>query len=111
MKNGGESMAHRVWLNEAGFTTWTVVHELAHAWDWANRGRLSENMQTDMGAEFEHPILHRLYPNNPAYWYDPGDGPPPCGIDSLFDRKEDFAESVTAYVYPGEAQRRAEKNE
>ena len=43
------------------------------------------------------------------YWYDPGDGPPPCGIDSLFDRKEDFAESVTAYVYPGEAQRRAEK--
>ncbi len=27
----------------------------------------------------------------------------------FFDRKEDFAESVTAYVYPGEAQRRAEK--
>ena len=37
---------------------------------------------------------------NEAFWYNPGNGPPPCGIDANFNAKEDFAEAVAAYVYP-----------
>jgi hypothetical protein len=39
--------------------------------------------------------------------YDPGTWPPPAGIDMGFNAKEDFAESVTAFVYPGKAKQAA----
>ena len=41
--HGGEALAHRVSLSIKGsFSSWTVVHEFAHAWD-ANYGwRLSK---------------------------------------------------------------------
>ena len=42
------------------------------------------------------------------YRYDPGMWPPPAGIDMNFNALEDFAESVTAFVYPGEAKGKAE---
>jgi len=64
-------------------------------------------MQQTVEAGFAHPILHWFHPDDPAYWYDLGQGPPPCGVDQNFDREEDFAESVTAYVYPQEAQQKA----
>jgi RHS repeat-associated protein len=86
MRYAGLGAAHRIWLNAGGFTKWTVVHELAHAWDAARGWRLSKEMQEAMGAGFAHPIRHFFDPGNPAYWYDPGQGPPPCGIDANFKR-------------------------
>ncbi len=112
MDNPGEANAHDVWLSTTtwnGTDPWTVVHELGHAWDAAHGWKLSKDMQSAMGAGFAHPILHFFDPDNPAYWYDPGNGPPPCGIDGNFDRKEDFAEAVAAYVDPQEAQQRANR--
>jgi len=103
IKYGGLGEAHNVILSESGFSKWTVVHELAHAWDGVNGWKLSISMQKNLMAGFDHPVLHFLFPNNPEYWYDPGQGPPPCGVDAAFNRKEDFAESVTAYVYPLDA--------
>jgi hypothetical protein len=107
MQHAGLARAHRVWLNAAGFSQWTVVHELGHAWDAAQGWRLSREMQRAMGAGFAHPIRHFFDRDNPDYWYDPGQGPPPCGVDENFNRKEDFAEAVTAYIYSDEAQWRA----
>ena len=103
MSHGGLGEAHRVTLNASGFSTWTVVHELAHAWDAYNGWGLSTAMQSALGAGFKNPLGHFFYPNDPAYWYDPGNGPPPAGIDTNFNEKEDFAETVTAFVYPGSA--------
>lgn len=93
----------KITLNSRGFSEWTVVHELAHAWDGANGWELSNDMKSSLDAGFNYPILHFLLPNNSDYWYDPGDGPPPCGVDKLFNAREDFAESVTAYIYPDKA--------
>lgn len=107
MRYAGLGAAHRIVLNAGGFTQWTVVHELAHAWDAVRGWRLSKEMQEAMGAGFAHPIRHFFNPGNPAWWYDPGQGPPPCGIDANFNEKEDFAEAVTAYAYPDEAWRKA----
>jgi hypothetical protein len=103
MKYGGVGKAHDVTMNANGFSKWAVVHELVHAWDGANGWDLSEDMKSSLGAGFDHPILHFLFPNNRSYWYDPGKGPPPAGLVANFNAREDFAESVTAFVYPGEA--------
>lgn len=107
IKEGGLYSGGWITMNEKGFSTWTVVHELAHAWD-ANKGwSLSKNMRDDLGAGFDNPLLHFFFPDDDEYWYDPGQGPPPCGIDRNFNEKEDFAESVTAYIYPAEAEKKA----
>ena len=104
MSYGGLADKGKITLNTGtGFDSWRVTHELAHAWD-ANYGwHLSGKMQQALGSGFRHPILHFLFPDNPDYWYDSGDGPPPAGIDKNFNAKEDFAESVTAYLYPDKA--------
>jgi hypothetical protein len=110
MRYGGIGKAHSVTLNLAGFTTWTVVHELAHAWDGVNGWRHSHAMEKSVGAghrDFIARILHIFQPDNPVYWYLPGNSPPPCGIDRNFNSKEDFAEAVTAHVFPDEARQKA----
>jgi hypothetical protein len=108
---GGTGKAHEVTLDSDGISKWTIVHELNHAWDGANGWKLSRAMQSSMGAHFDHPFLHRIHPDDPAYWYDPGQqGPPPCGVDASFNAKEDFAEAVTAYVYPVLASNNASTN-
>jgi RHS repeat-associated protein len=112
MNNPGEANANDVWLSTTTWNDtdpWSVVHELGHAWDAAHGWQSSKDMQSAIGAGFAHPIRHALDRSNPAHWYDPGDGPPPCGIDGNFNRKEDFAEAVAAYVDPQEAQRRANR--
>jgi hypothetical protein len=109
MRWGGLGRAHRVTLSVKGFSAWTVVHELAHAWDAANRWRLSRDMRRAMQAGFDRPLFHLLAPQVERYWYDPGRGPPPCGLDGNFNRLEDLAEAITAFVYPQEAQDRAER--
>ena len=70
---------------------WTVVHELAHTWDAASFGELSRGLE-----EFTRGKTRRGK-------YDYG-GVPPKGADQNFNRSEDFAESVTTFVYPGKAQ-------
>jgi hypothetical protein len=107
INEAGLGDAHNITLCDAGFTSWTVVHELAHAWDGANDWQLSKSMETSLGSGFDHPLLHTLSPKDPRYWWDPGQGPPPCGVDGGLNRLEDFAESITAYVYPTEASKRA----
>jgi RHS repeat-associated protein len=102
MKKGGRGMPHLVLLDVDGFKRWTVLHELGHAWDAAHGWQLSKQMQREMGAGFSRPLLRWLHYNDPAYWYDPGKGPPPCGVDENFNAKEDFAESVAAWVDPAQ---------
>jgi RHS repeat-associated protein len=96
--------------------TWTVVHELAHAWDGNFGWKLSKKLEEYTGGYTS--IFGSIYKwlrgecdrnkmlpgcNNSGYFYG---GIPPAGSDANFNRKEDFAESVTAYVYPTEAQRK-----
>jgi hypothetical protein len=108
----GKGDAHWVILNKS-FGKWTVVHELAHAWDAAHGWRLSQDMKNAMHAGYKDiwsQIAHFFDPMNPDNWYGPGDGPPPCGTDQNFNAVEDFAESVTALVYPVEAKINADKS-
>jgi hypothetical protein len=107
---GGYGQAHLISLNKDAFDAWTVVHELGHAWDGVNKWNLSSIMQKKMNAGYRkwwYIIPHLLWPSNIQYWYYPGDGPPPCGIDRNFNAKEDFAEAVAALVFTAEAKRRA----
>lgn len=88
-------------LHEVGtnWPKWGVVHELAHTWDAANGMRLSQGLEDFTGG-------------STTWWgeYKHG-GLPPKGADQYFNRKEDFAESVTAFVYPGKAQSEANKKD
>lgn len=94
-------------LNPTSLNNWTVVHELAHAWDRANWFILSFRMMLATRSWGPVPFLHAWQPNEKRFWYRAGSPPPPCGIDQNFNRVEDFAEAVTAYVYPKEAFQRA----
>lgn len=69
---------------------WGLIHELAHYWDWKAKKELSSELVTATGGS--------------TTWgrYNYG-GVPPKGADESFDRYEDFAESVTTFVYPGQA--------
>ncbi|HJQ15064.1 MAG TPA: hypothetical protein VJ830_09975 [Anaerolineales bacterium] len=117
--HGGEALAHRVSLSIKGsFSSWTVVHEFAHAWD-ANYGwRLSKLLEKYTGG-FTSPFLsgvlkvaglsdtERFRPgkkpgrygrrpgcNQAGYFY----GDRPSGSNWSFNRVEDFAESVAMYI-------------
>ena len=117
--HGGEALSHRVGLSDKGpFSAWTVVHEFAHAWD-ANHGwQLSVQLERYTGGYtnlplsllkrfFGRPDLNRRKPadqpglrgrlpgcNAAGYFY----GDKPSGSNWMFNRKEDFAESVAMYV-------------
>lgn len=117
--HGGEALAHKVTLSaKRPATAWTIVHELAHAWD-ANHGwRLSMALEKYTGG-FTHRTLGwikrwlrrgdagvsgaektpgrfgRLPGCNAAgYFY----ARQPSGSNWNFNRKEDFAESVAMYL-------------
>ena len=94
-------------LNPGSLSQWTVVHEFAHAWDFATGLRLSRRMKRFTHSWGPVPILHLLSPDDNRFWYHVGSMPPPCGSDKHFNRLEDFAEAVAAYVYPEEARKRA----
>lgn len=117
--HGGEALSHRVSLSEKGpFSAWTVVHELAHAWD-ANHGwRLSVALEKYTGGFTSIPlsILKRLFGKRDSGFWKPEERPgrrgrlpgcnafgyfygdKPSGSNWAFNRKEDFAESVAMYV-------------
>ena len=100
MQNPGKATAHKVWLRSIGSGgflgrwqgTWTVVHELAHAWDAVNGWQFSQNLERYTGGHTDE---------NGIYHYG---GTPPKGVDNNFTRKEDLAESLTTFLYPAEAQ-------
>lgn len=94
-------------LNPKGLTEWTVVHELAHAWDASTGWTLSERMRRSTRSRFPCLWLHKRFPDDPRFWYRAGNPPPPCGIDKHFNAKEDFAESVAAYLFPEKARQKA----
>ncbi len=96
-------------LNPNGMTEWTVVHELAHAWDAAHDWQISKQMSKATHSGFLSKRLHKLFPTNPRFWYRVGLPPAPCGIDKNFNEKEDFAEAVTAYLFPDDARKKASK--
>ena len=100
------------------FSAWSVVHELAHAWDARNQWRLSLQLQNFTGG-YTNPLLSfikRIFQlqwdaglkgsenkagqygrkpgvNAAGYFY----GDIPSGSNWKFNRKEDFAESVVMY--------------
>jgi len=100
MSDPGLEMAHKVWLKSigsGGFSgqwegTWTVVHELAHAWNAVNNRQFSQGLEDYTGGKTTR---------RDGYTYG---GTPPKGADDNFTRGEDWAESVAAFIYPGKAQ-------
>jgi RHS repeat-associated protein len=113
----GLTSPHRVKLTNASssFDTWTVVHELSHAWDANNGWRLSVRLSDFTGGFTNHAwaAIKRLAGKcDPPYNRWPGCNKydyfygsiPPAGSDENFNAREDFAESVTAFVYPDQAQ-------
>ena len=98
-----------VCFNANALTTWTITHELAHAWDKANGWHFSQRMRKATRSGFLCKAIHRFRPNWKFFWYRVGSPPPPCGVDKNFNSVEDFAEAVTAYLYPDEAAAKAEK--
>jgi hypothetical protein len=117
--HGGEANVHRVSFSiKQPFSSWTVVHEFAHAWD-ANYGwKLSRLLETYTGGHTSRitGLLTRLIGtpdsglsssedkpgrrgrkpgcNAAGYFY----GDTPSGSNWMFNRIEDFAESVAMYV-------------
>lgn len=98
----------QIHFNPVNLTEWTVTHELAHSLDSARGWRLSKMMREHTGSGFPCKVLHLARPKWKLFWYRAGSPPPPCGIDKNFNSVEDFAETVTAYIFPEEAYRRAE---
>ncbi|NOH10255.1 MAG: RHS repeat-associated core domain-containing protein [Chloroflexi bacterium] len=112
IRSVGQAKAHRIWFTNKSrsFGRWTVLHEFAHAWD-ANYGwRLSLGLEEFTGGHTDS-LRGSGSPLSCQDNRDPGcnktgyvyGGVPPKGADQNFTRKEDFAESVTAFLYPSEA--------
>jgi hypothetical protein len=98
---------------------WTVVHELAHVWDANSGWRLCKALERYTGGYTNWVAMlvrkargncddgHRL-PGCNRFGYFYGDVPP-AGSDQNFNRKEDFAETVAAYVYPALVQPKVDR--
>lgn len=118
-RHGGEANVHRVSFSiKQTFSAWTVVHEFAHAWD-ANKGwKLSRALEPYTGGHTSRVtgILTRLIGKPDSGVFNPEDKPgrrgrkpgcnaagyfygdKPSGSNWMFNRVEDFAESVAMYV-------------
>ena len=99
------------------FDAWSIVHELGHVWDINNNWGLSKGLEEYTGGSttgrldpilFLHCDIGSRKPGCNAAGYFYGDIPPK-GSDVNFNREEDFAESVAAYVFPDEAQQWVER--
>jgi len=89
---------------DINFDQWTVVHELGHAWDFKNNGNLSWNLIGATKGGFGPDLALGCDPNGRLpgcnHWFYRYGGTPATGADYNFDWREDFAESVAAYVFP-----------
>ncbi|MEN6529471.1 MAG: hypothetical protein ABFC97_06415 [Anaerolineaceae bacterium] len=108
-QQGGNNFqkGNQIHLNPRNLTEWTVTHELAHTLDAAYHWQLSRQMKAFTHSRFPFKALHQVFPAWQFLWYRAGSPPPPCGIDRHFNSLEDFAESITAYLFPEEAHQRA----
>ena len=117
--HGGEALAHRVSLSiKQTFTAWTVVHEFAHSWDGNYGWKLSQLLESYTGGHTSRitGILTRAIGKPDSGVFDQEDKPgrrgrkpgcnaagyfygdTPSGSNWMFNRVEDFAESVAMYV-------------
>ena len=117
--HGGEALAHKVSLStKRPASAWTIVHELAHAWDANYRWRLSVALEKYTGGRTSYVLglLKRFSGRADASPFKAGKEPgrrgrlpgcnasgyfygdKPSGSDWNFNRKEDFAESVAMYL-------------
>jgi hypothetical protein len=117
--HGGEALHHRVSLSTKGtFTPWTVVHELAHAWDANHNWQLSAALEKYTGGYTSRVLsfVKKALGRGDSGLWDQGDKPGrrgrlpgcnaagyfygdiPSGSNWAFNRVEDFAESVAMYV-------------
>ena len=114
MGYGGLGEAHHITLNEdsSQWDTWSVAHELGHAWDGANEWHLSEGLQNSVGSEY--PILYSGRSGSSINYGTSANGPGATGWPTSngkwpwdkaknWNGKEDFAQSFAAYIYPTEA--------
>jgi len=108
-EQGGNNFQKKsqIHLNPRNLTEWTLTHELAHSLDSAHGWGLSRLMRKHTHSGFLCKALHLLRPTWKLFWYRVGSPPPPCGVDKNFNAVEDFAETVTAYIFPDEAYQRA----
>jgi hypothetical protein len=121
MKYRGLASVHGIKFTASAISidAWTVVHELAHVWDANSGWRLSRTLESYTGGRTSLLAMtlqrmrgqcdeKRRLPGCNRFGYFYGDVPP-AGSDQNFNRKEDFAESVTAYVYPALVQGRVDR--
>ena len=123
----GYTAGSRIYL-DADWTDWTFAHELGHKVNNDQGRRLQRQMQRFVHAgrgEWIKAPLRRFLKSLEkwlgktcnftgrldwrALWYDPGQSPPPCGLDRNFNASEDFAEAFAALVFPEQAKQRAQK--
>jgi hypothetical protein len=118
-KHGGEALAHQVkFALKQTFSAWTVVHEFAHAWDANKDWKLSRALETYTGGHTSRitGYLTRIVGTPDSGLFDQEDKPgrrgrkpgcnaagyyygdKPSGSNWMFNRVEDFAESVAMYV-------------
>ena len=102
-KGNNFRLPYQICLDPRGLTEWTVTHELSHALDGSTKWRLSRRLREVTGSGYRLKFLHKLYPNWTLFWYRVGSPPPPCGVNKNFNSLEDFAESLTAYIFPEKA--------
>lgn len=109
------------------WTDWTLAHELGHRWNNAWNRQPEKRLRKTIRAghlewltkglrQFEKWLertLKRLgfegHLDWRALWYQPGDAPPPCGVDRNFNASEDLAESFAATLFQEDAQKRSRR--
>ncbi len=109
-QKGGNKFTHNdhIYFSPVRLTEWTIVHEMGHALDASYGWKLSQRMRVELKSYFPVKALHKAFPKWRMFWYRVGSPPPPCGVNDKFNSLEDFAETVTAYIFPEAAKRKAE---
>jgi len=117
--HGGEALIHEISFSSKGsFSAWTVIHEMAHAWDANNDWKCSVALERYTGGYTSKffSLIRKLFGksdcgissdeekpgrrgrlrgcNAAGYFY----GDQPSGSNWNFNRREDFAEAVAMYV-------------
>jgi hypothetical protein len=123
----GFTRGDAVYLNNA-WSDWTLAHELGHRWNnaWGRKPQqaLQRVLRAGHGEWLKAPLRRfqkrlegflkkRLRFEGRldwrALWYDPGNAPPPCGVDRNFNASEDLAECFAAALFPEDARSRAHR--